>query len=241
MIIPHVAIVSGLLLAGNSANTLEASSTPSLIRKPSPEPQVPKSGLLFSVMNAYFPVSNSVYQPVWMWERGRNKRNWIRAVQRQYHLQAWHAPTTGRLHRRIIVGLRILWRNSLDSSRASQVPMIGIFGWVVIILTASILVAIPFVLAYMTSYYTPTIGISCRTLTLLLSFLFQACLTVLWLIDFSNAEHLPFYSKDSISPTLFFVLTLLCISGSALTTTVGTFLQLLGVYRNCLCNIPMSA
>jgi hypothetical protein len=46
------------------------------------------------------------------------------------------------------------------------------------------LMVLPFVLAFITSYYTPTIGLACRSLTFLLYFVFQVWLGMIWLFDF---------------------------------------------------------
>ncbi len=57
---------------------------------------------------------------------------------------------------------------------------IGVGGWVVIGLAGPVLIAAPCVLAFITSYYTPTIGFSCRTLTYILYLFFQVWLMVYW-------------------------------------------------------------
>jgi hypothetical protein len=47
-------------------------------------------------------------------------------------------------------------------------------------------------------------------------------------------------AKRKNAPTPFGILVGFLLLGSLFTTVVGTFLQILGVYRNCLCDIPIS-
>ncbi len=79
MIIPHVAMVSGCLLAGNNPNTLEAifSGVETWEVKSESIVVTAIEGVKSFFLRPYGPVYNAVYQPVWMWERGRNKRKWI--------------------------------------------------------------------------------------------------------------------------------------------------------------------
>jgi hypothetical protein len=142
------------------------------------------------------------------------------------------------------------------------------------------LMVLPFVLAFITSYYTPTIGLACRSLTFLLYFVFQVWLGMIWLFDFitplvwtKHVAWLPFGTytekrsmtekgKDNKSstsgersgvevveyvtkprkncPTIMGFLLGFIFCGSMFTAVFGTFFQLLGVYRNCLCSIPIS-
>jgi hypothetical protein len=236
MTIPHVAIVSGCLLAGNNPNTLEAiiSGVKQLRKSTDPDSS---GGFWNSLKAAYAPFYESVYQPVWGWERGRSKRNWIRAVQRKYKRQTLDPSES----RPIFTRFKTLFENPFKDTKVEDVPDIGIIGWLFLIFTASVLIVTPFVLAYVTSYYTPTIGLSCRTFTFLLYFVFQCCLTAVWFHDFPNPKGHPlYYGNSKFKPTIFFLVTFICFLGSAFTAIIGTFMQILGVYRNCLCNIPMN-
>ena len=68
MVIPHIAIVSGLLLAGNNPNILEG-----VVEGTTCEPQ-PAYLHLFAL------VYESRYRPAWIWRRGRSKKIWIKRV-----------------------------------------------------------------------------------------------------------------------------------------------------------------
>lgn len=249
MIIPHVAIVSGCLLAGNNPNTLEAIVSGIEQVSPPKDKSVKKSA-----KGIWTPFYKSVYQPVWMWERGRNKRNWIQKVQalvqeeekakkeeqvkENLTSQSDKEPRESEESKKPS-WWRAHWRRCLSSTKLEDVPRVGRLGWTFLVLTASVLIVIPFVLAYVTSFYTPTIGLSCRTFTFVLYFIFQSLLTIVWFYDFSRKEHHTFYDTCTCTPTAFYFVTFLFFLGSSFTAIVGTFMQILGVYRNCLCNIPM--
>jgi hypothetical protein len=130
--------------------------------------------------------------------------------------------------------LQKLWRDHLTTPQLQEIPKVGSFQWIFLLLTASILIVIPFVLAYVTSFYTPTIGLSCRTFTFVLYFIFQSLLTMVWLYDFVVNDH------EGANKSIFvYFLAWLFFGGSCFTAIIGTFMQIVGVYRNCLCNIPM--
>jgi hypothetical protein len=155
-----------------------------------------------------------------------------------------------------------------------------LWDWIWMVNITVGLMVLPFILAFVTSYDTPTVGIACRTLTFLLYFVFQLCLGMIWLFDFftpfawtKNVAWLPFgtytekrstYEKgkdndpanggempdaDVIeyitkprnnAPTIMGFLLGFIFTGSLFTTVMGTFFQILGVYRNCLCSIPIA-
>jgi hypothetical protein len=80
MTIPHVAIVSGCLLAGNNPNTLEIIVS-SLTKGPWEKTDMPKNE---GFRKFYHPYYSSVYLPVEMWARGHNKRDWVDRVLERY-------------------------------------------------------------------------------------------------------------------------------------------------------------
>jgi hypothetical protein len=231
MTIPHVAIVSGCLLAGNNPNTLEAIVSGMHV-------DLPKHKSDSRVWASFY---KSAYQPVWMWERGRNKRVWIEAVQyiERERVSRQALETKDQMPE---VKKKVGWfKRYLTSAELETVPNVGHLGWTILIFTASILVVVPFVLAYVTSFYTPTIGLSCRTFTFVLYFVFQSLLTIMWAYDFNledNESHF-FHYDGRQRPWIPFALTLVFFIGSSFTAIIGTFMQIVGVYRNCLCNLPM--
>lgn len=233
----------------------------------------PKESIWKTISKAYSPFYSSDYQPVWMWERGRSKRNWIDAVQAVEEYQGARlraiqdaatiakrnaseptAPSgaaTGDLDERpappkrtgtniSLSEIKKLYRTSIGRVRLPFAPQLGVIAWTGLILTASVLIIVPMVLAYVTSFYTPTVGLSCRTFTFVLYFVFQICLTAMWFIDFPSDQPMPLRGP-STRWTLFFALAVFFFFGSAFTALIGTFMQILGVYRNCKCSVPMGA
>ncbi len=265
MTIPHVAIVAGCLLAGNNPNTLEVivcglsswQSKRAIVLHPA-KGTLEKVrrwidstiGLTLFVrtdsrthfwhyLNLYRPFYNSVYQPVWMWERGRSKRTWIRRVQTEFdELILSDGKKSQKSAEKNVRYEKILTDNF----------SLGLVDWVYIIVVTLALMATPFILAFLTSFYTPTVGLSCRTFTFLMYLVFQILISLIWLWDFQFEERSPLtqemklLSGKSIQvPSSYCVVMTLGLVGSAFTTIAGTFLQILGVYRNCLCSIPISA
>jgi hypothetical protein len=240
MTIPHVAIVAGCLLAGNNPNTLEVI----IVGISTFSPKLPKTKKRWwHYLNLYRPSYTSVYQPVWMWERGRSKRNCIRRVQSQIVDEA----PSGEEHQDEAMPVA---RNKGQSKPQYDCFKLHPMDWVFLILVALALMVTPFILAFLTSYYTPIIGLSCRSFTFVLYFVFQFWLSLVWFWDFGRPKRHPYFehvswpalSKKKLTvPSVYCVVVALGFCGSAFTTIVGTFMQILGVYRNCVCDIPMSA
>lgn len=255
MTIPHVAIVSGCLLAGNNPNTLEV-IVASLRKGPSGENDTPGPE---GFRKVYQPFYRSIYVPVEMWARGRTKQAWIDRLLIKYGPSPYSTDVEGKGKK----------------GEFHLTPM----DWVFLVAITSSLMVLPFVLAFLTSYYTPAIGLSCRTLTFLLYFVFQVLFGIVWVSDFffrfrrtRHIKRLPFAfkkgktkeegngkekekedgakngsadrkesTKRRNAPTCFGLLLTFLVLGSLFTTVVGTFLQILGVYRNCLCDIPIGS
>lgn len=222
MAIPHIAIISGLLLAGNNPNTLEG-----VVGRKTAE-EGPRQWHIFEL------VYDSRYRPAWIWDRGRSKRIWALRLQQTYHDRA-----SDPLRDRIAIK----------------------FGdWMTIGTFAFALIAIPSTLAFLTSYYTPTIGLGCRSMTFLVYMLCQLCLILLWIWNIQSttlrngheiyhpATRTPWMPDDnSINssnawyPWVWYPLVIVAVSCATFTAIGGTMMQIIGVYRTCLCMIPMTA
>ncbi len=120
--------------------------------------------------------------------------------------------------------------------------------WAFLILVTLALMATPFALTFWTSYYTPTIGLSCRSFTFLLYFCFQIWLSMTWLWDFHRENRHSFLQevtwplssdKTIYIPSFYCVVMAFGPTGSIFTAIAGTSLQIIGGYRNCLCSIPI--
>ena len=214
MTIPHVAIVSSFLLAGNNPNILEGIiGLPTIER----EPPLKWHFLVLTYQSRYRPAS--------IWNRGRNKRIWAQKL--SHH------------------------RTEAPEGLIKEVKM-SKRDWFLIFIMASSLIVIPSTLAFLTSYYTPIIGLSCRSITFLCYMLCQLCLIGLWVWDIENTyvdrtgiPHMPVRSIPwkgySIGRSWYacpwYLLTTINIIGATFTAIGGTMMQIIGVYRNCRCQI----
>ena len=210
MTIPHIAIISGCLLAGNNPNTLEGlvgRETPNLSRR--------KWYILELVYE-------SRYRPAWIWHRGRNKRIWAIRLQKTYHTS--------------------------DDDNLQENIAIGFADWFSIFGLASLLIVVPSVLAFLTSFYTPRVGISCRSMTFLVYMLCQLCLILLWIWNIVTTDivrdgqqyEAVSKTKTSWRACIWYPLVTLIIMCAVFTAIGGTMMQIIGVYRNCLCEIPIT-
>jgi hypothetical protein len=250
VIIVHVAIISGCLLASNNPSTStgivghnpypkplphRASTIPIMklsngsfsikqitvteqISKQFPVQRVEEkkvsffkralldpAGMLLGWSNAY----PTKFQPVWMWDRGSNKMEWIKAT------SGW-----------------ITDREFRDSMKSTA------WGWFLkIYLPAMILVSVPPLAAAVVAYETPPIGLSCRSLSFLIYATCQLALAFLSTVKNAlESQRESAGGSDGIlggwkywawsSPFLF---------GSFLSIIGGTVLQLTQVFTTCLC------
>lgn len=156
MTIPHIAIISGLLLAGNNPNILEGVFA---TERDETSDDIQFMGLHFEL--AY----PSCYKVAWQWLRGDTKKKWINNLIETYET-------------RHVFGNRD--RDS-DIDHLRLVTTLSPLDWFLILSLVALLLGVPFVLAFLTAFFTPEIGLSCRSLT----FTVYACLefsqVLLWL------------------------------------------------------------
>lgn len=278
MIIPHIAVASSLLLAGSNPNTWTAvsegtypeakwnhevvdtvSTTHGSARGSSPastKVDHEKSFKLFSAV--YQPVYKSQYQPVWAWKRGVSKARWIARLVRE----------TPRLN---------LLANEVLKVSASE--------WVFWILCPAVLIVIipafcgalvryvlpidvymdPFLTTTLDdSYTTPRVGLSCRSMTMLMYACSQIVLMILWqwnlvlstVIDDQSTTPRKQSKHLRVLKTLIWCVALILPTTLALFTSIGgtskiqinssfglianvAVFFLMGLYTNCLCKIPV--
>jgi hypothetical protein len=110
---------------------------------------------------------------------------------------------------------------------------IDFFYWSFVTTSTLILAVLPSALAIAISY--TYIGISCRALNILLYAVLQLVLIfmVIWR-DWRPVSLLSYeyWIRNSLHLLFFFL--------SVFNSFVGTMLQIMGVYRNCICDIPVS-
>lgn len=135
MIIPHIAIISGLLLAGNNPNILEGIVA---TQRQEQDDGISFWGLTF---NLTYP---SCYKVAWQWHRGHNKKLWINKLLETYlHRTGDEKPDKNMVH--------------LEGKTS-----LSILDWFVVLFLAALLLGVPFFLAFITAFYTPQVGLSCR-------------------------------------------------------------------------------
>jgi len=161
--IPHIAIVSGCLLAGNNPNTLAGITPPrgklqrvwnsrhfwSTLTEPLLDVTDRVVGLTY----------DAKYKPAWMWNRGRNKRDWLLRLCEEFQGHDRH--------------------DFLPNLKA-EISM-GWLDWLTVSVFAFLLFFIPCLFGFLTSFYTPQIGLSCRSLTFLMYGCAQTWLLLLWI------------------------------------------------------------
>lgn len=196
MTIPHIAIVSGCLLAGNNPNTLEAivplPSGPSIGNEDRREPQLGRQsttnganaitgtgpdaheqltrqhterGWLMRKLPTFGPTYDAQYQPQWMINRGRSKREWLFCL------------------------IEVHERRELDLSQDALEQLYGLQArldvelgdWSTLIVFALLLFMIPCMFGFLVAYLTPQVGVSCRSFTVLMYATSQIGLLLLWL------------------------------------------------------------
>lgn len=187
MIVPHIAIVSSLLLGSDNPMSFEGViSRPGAClttEKPAPEVGSIFNRVLGSVRDLkvpfYGPTYHSPYQPASMWDRGNVKAMWVARLAKE--------------------------NPHLERALQKEVLHMGWRGWgLYTIVPALILLLIPGFLGgmircvyfhfsphriadtsvdmgYPTSYTTPTLGLSCRSMTMLFYVGAQIFLSLLWL------------------------------------------------------------
>ena len=212
MTIPHIAIISGLLLAGNNPKILEV-----VVHRETANEGHLKWGLV-----TWF--YNSRYHPASLWNRGRSKRIWA---------------------------LRTIHHKSRAPEQLEKSLAMGFQDWVSVAPCAGLLIGAPSILAFVTSYLTPQVGLSCRSMTFLLYLFGQIWLIILWIwniestyLDEQGIPHTP-VTRSVLTrphPTLWqaylwkFQILIAC-SLSVFAGIGGTLMQIIGVFRNCLCSI----
>ena len=235
MIIVHVAIIGSCLLATNNPST--ASVVAGL------PPRAAAGGKKTRVMDGQLgsiqflaDTFDTEFQPVVMWERGQNKRKWVK------NSAAWR-----------------LGESSPDRELSKSLTV----GWfpiiVLVLLPTFILINLPPIAGAVVAWKTPPVGWGCRSL----SFVCYAATQFFVVVFFILTEMLNSYLESSSNgtttshqiqkssepkkPILTFivrastVLLQLLYYASCLTSLFfalgGTLMQVIGVYRNCFCYV----
>jgi hypothetical protein len=222
MSLVHVSMVSGCLLASNNHSTLR-----SVLGNDFPEdiqhelqPDKQAQSASKKALLQWFPLSYSkTFPSAWLWNRGHTKRQWISRV-----------------------------------PEFCDVIIVSSFEYFLIGIAAFFLIIIPSILGLIVAYQTPEIGFSCRSIVILLYTCSQVVLVVYYAFhsywishgtvdddeEIKYHQHGKFRKWFLCSQSAFvhhtlhtlFVAVLMI---SIITCVAGTLLEVMGVFRNCLC------
>lgn len=165
MTIPHIAIISGLLLAGNNPNILEGVFATQ--REEKEEGDLMILGLNFGL--AY----PSCYKVAWQWHRGHNKLRWVHTLLERYGLSSEAEQ---------IYGVQDEQKDCLhDLEELRDKTTLSSLDWSMLLVMTAFLLGVPFALAFITAFYTPEVGLSCRSFTFAIYLCAEIGQVFLWL------------------------------------------------------------
>jgi hypothetical protein len=222
MSIPHISIISGCLLAGNNPNTLEGIAPQVHQDVQLPEPgnnlQKVRRAAKQVAQTRYRPVYDAFYKPAWMWDRGKTKQRWLVKLCDSY---------------RDSYANHLLVHDKLEELKGELYLSVG--NWITISSLSFLLYFIPCMLGLLEAYWTPQIGLSCRSMTFLTYAAAQSLLSLIWICDFSLRQN-----RHFIRAFLWFAMAIGLVA-AIFSAIGGTLMQIIGVYRNCLCKINISS
>ena len=94
---------------------------------------------------------DSRYKPAWLWLPHRNKRDWVEKTWKTYELR----PSAAQKRYFVL---------DEDTAALRKVTALSIMGWAMVLSLILLIMGILFVLAFLTEFYTPQVGVSCRSL-----------------------------------------------------------------------------
>jgi hypothetical protein len=239
-----IAIVSGLLLAGNNPNTLEG-----VVARPGsrhkqdnfiaplemgkiPFTKIPVK-IPFLKHSPFQPAYHSSYKIAWLWQRGINKQRHIDMISTIYLQTAGDIPlecqpdvSTGDHNECMHYDRLIL--------KFQQQTRLTKHDWLTIYAAVGILIGVPFGLSFMTAYTTPTVGLACRSFT----FLVYTITQILQIILLALTNHYRATAPQSVI-YLWKICSYVLRAGAIFVSIGGTMMQLMGTYNECKCSVSM--
>lgn len=242
MVIVHVAIVGGCLLASNNPSSVTAIAAETIADDDGALVLGPETNsfdwLRYLTTTAIY---KTPFQPVPMWDRGCNKKFWIEGT------RALTGQPRNAQH----------WFHDKIKITGAGYFAIGLFSFVLVI--------IPATLAFIVSYFTPKVCLSCRSLT----FTVYTCSQTILIIVATMRSYYSSVDADNIGNVraefitdlgrfwnngstwshwlkaggyiFACICTVFAIAGAILTGFVSTLLQIIGTFRNCKCNISVTS
>ena len=240
IIIVHVSVISGSLLASNNPSTA-AAIVKRQPERPSLNNRTKDAGwcsylksFIQTIIKAIPLIYETRYEPALIWSRGKNKGFWLSKT------SAWE-----------------------NHDMFSNIVHITLHEWFGLFIIAYLLVLIPCGLAFWIEYRTPSVTVGCRSMTILLYMVAQTMFIIssAWshfkaFRGFRNEEWCGWLRRESVRisstiskfapawlltvfTTIFGVFTT-CLAVftmllAVFTTFVGTLIQITGIFQNCSC------
>lgn len=158
-----------------------------------------------------------------LWNRGPNKRRWVQEAVRDYAANYSQSHYDGSM-------------SPEEVTRALKEKP----GEIIRALASSLtLLIIPSALAFITSYNTPRKGISCRTMSYLVYGICQVieCLLWIWEIWLKIKYGERWSEAQTRAKAINYCGQLFVGFWAVFAAVIGTLMQLLGVYRTCVCMV----
>jgi hypothetical protein len=244
MTIPYLAIVSCAMLASNSPSALQGivyDGGDYAARdkfEPSFWDQVKakvKTNPLFATLAKQLDgyellehASEGHFQTVSLWNRGTNKRRWVIEAINDYEKNY-----TGSDHR----------NNDCISPDELRKALGMLSGDLFNVVAGALgLLVTPSLLAFLTSYNVPRVGLACRSLTYLVYAISQVCEMFFWAWEARlKVRYGAKWSETNTRAKAISWWGQVFVGFFAVLAAVGgTFMQVLGVYRTCVCKVKIS-
>lgn len=162
------------------------------------------------------------FKTVTLWSRGPNKKRWVEEAIRDY---TSHSEEHG--------------DRSVPSEKVRKRLEMSLGDHFNIAAESAVLLMIPSLIAFLTSYNTPRKGISCHSGTYLIYAITQVveCLFWGWEVWLKGLYGERWSEARTRAKTINWCGQMFAGFLAILTAVAGTFLQLLGVYRTCACKV----
>jgi hypothetical protein len=152
---------------------------------------------------------DSPFRTIWIWKRARVMQEWTR-------------------------------KNMVDGFIADKVE--SSVPRIMSACLASFLVTIPCAGAYSISYYTPQVGLGCRSAIQLIYGISQLVLIVAWWLYYSSHHRITQKEKNqrfSFTSASVYAVTSVTLFAALFSSIGGTIMQLVGVFKNCICKASL--
>ncbi len=156
-----------------------------------------------------------------MWNRGKCKYDWLIRLCFEFHD---HYPD----HLQVNDQLQVL-RDELHMT---------VVKWMAISIPTFLLFVGPCVFGFLQAFWTPQIGLSCRAMIFVVYAGAQMLLLLMRVREFSWGR-LVAWRDSHLLRTLLETLRAIGFAAAIFSAIGGTLMQMIGLYRNCLCSIPI--